>query len=256
MRDSTDIATAIEQVNGIVAAQNAALQSVKTALEGKAAGGGSGGWTKIGELTMGGTVFPITAYVDGIITVVPQDGLYPTVNQNRILRKPDYSTYQNVRLVATETAGQYSMRNLDGQVYAPSDIDFTQYILEEPEATLLTFENIPAFNYHKARFVAPLMPCHGMRGSFASNYAGLYVYNVYVYDMGGKPGCEIWLENDTAYDSNKICVRASYFTGIQGLGYHNQVRFVDKPATPNSIGFRSESAILAIDSKVELWGRN
>lgn len=38
MRDSTDIATAIEQVNGIVAAQNAALQSVKTALEGKAAG--------------------------------------------------------------------------------------------------------------------------------------------------------------------------------------------------------------------------
>lgn len=41
MRDSTDIANAIEQVNGIVAAQNAALQSVKTALEGKAAGGGT-----------------------------------------------------------------------------------------------------------------------------------------------------------------------------------------------------------------------
>lgn len=38
MRDSTDIANAIEQVNGIVAAQNAALQSVKTALEEKAAG--------------------------------------------------------------------------------------------------------------------------------------------------------------------------------------------------------------------------
>lgn len=45
MRDSTDIANAIEQVNGIVAAQNVALQSVKTALEGKAAGGGSGSTT-------------------------------------------------------------------------------------------------------------------------------------------------------------------------------------------------------------------
>ena len=39
MRDSTDIANAIEQVNGIVAAQNVALQSVKTALEEKTAGG-------------------------------------------------------------------------------------------------------------------------------------------------------------------------------------------------------------------------
>lgn len=224
------------------------------------AGGGGGtsadGWTKIGELTMGGTVFPITAYADGIITVTPQDGVYPTVQQNRILRKPDYSAYENVQLVATETAGQYSMKNLDGQTYAPSGKDFTQYVLEEPEAMLLTFTNTPAFAYHKARFTAPLMPCHGMHGSFASTYSGLYVYDAYVYNMGAQSGCEIWLENDATYDTSKICVRASYFSGKGGAGDHNQVRIVNKPTIPTSIGFRNESAVLAINSKVELWGRN
>lgn len=211
-------------------------------------------WTKIGELTMGGTTFAISAYADGVITVTPNDGVYPTVGVTRLLRKNDGSTYVQVVLTAAETEGQYTM-SWDYNTYAPTDVDLTQYVVEEPEADILTFSNIPAFSYHKARFTAPYMGARGMRGSFASSYSGLNVYNQYAYNIGQK-GVEIILENSESYSSDKINVKASYYCGAAGGGTYNQVRTINKPATPTSIQFYSKSSMLAIGSKVELWGRN
>lgn len=212
------------------------------------------GWTKIGELTMDGTDFTISAYADGVITVTPIDGVYPTVGVTRLLRKNDGSNYVQVVLTATETEGQYTM-SWDYNTYAPTDVDLTQYVVEEPEADVLTFSNIPAFLYHKARFIAPYMGARGMRGSFESAYAGLYVYNIYANNIG-LYGVEIVLESAESYSTDKINVKASYYCGNQGKGTYDQVRTIDKPATPTSITFYSGSSMLSINSKVELWGRN
>lgn len=211
-------------------------------------------WTKIGELTMDGTTFAISAYADGVITVTPNDGVYPTVGVTRLLRKNDGSNYVQVVLTATETEGQYTM-SWDYNTYAPTDVDLTQYVVEEPEADVLTFSNIPAFLYHKARFIAPYMGARGMRQSFESGYAGLYVGNVYAHNIGLN-GVEIVLESAESYSTDKINVKASYYCGKQGGGTYDQVRTIDKPATPTSITFRSASSMLSINSKVELWGRN
>lgn len=215
---------------------------------------GYDGWTKIGELTMYGTDFTISAYADGVITVTPIDGVYPTVGVTRLLRKNDGSTYVQVVLTAAETEGQYTM-SWDYNTYAPTDVDLTQYVVEEPEADILTFSNIPAFSYHKARFTAPYMGARGMRGSFVSSYSGLYVYNQYANNIG-LTGVEIILESAGSYTPDKINAKASYYCGKAGGGTYNQVRTINKPATPTSIGFRSESSMLSINSKVELWGRN
>ena len=212
------------------------------------------GWTKIGELTMGGTTFAISAYADGVITVTPNDGVYPTVGVTRLLRKNDGSNYVQVVLTATETEGQYTM-SWDYNTYAPTDVDLTQYVVEEPEADVLTFSNIPAYSYHKARFTAPFMGARGMRQSFESVYAGLYVYNIYANNIG-LYGVEIVLESAESYSTDKINVKASYYCGKQGGGTYDQVRTIDKPATPTSITFRSATSMLSINSKVELWGRN
>lgn len=212
-------------------------------------------WTKIGELTMDGTTFAISAYADGVITVTPNDGVYPTVDICRIFRKADYSNYILAKLYVTDTEGQYTMKNMDNGIYAPTDVDFTQYIIEEPETRSLEFTNIPSFAYHKARFTAPIMVSHGMRGTLASNYNGLNVYNVNAYNIGLK-AIEIILESAGSYSPNKINVKASYYCGTPGGGTYNQVRTIDKPATPTSIMFHNASSMLSIGSKIELWGRN
>ena len=71
MRDSTDIAHAIEQVNGIVSSQTAALAELKVLVQTKAAG--SGGAALFGVICDGTTLYPISGVTvseaDGVITL-------------------------------------------------------------------------------------------------------------------------------------------------------------------------------------------
>ena len=229
-----------------------------TAWEAVAAEGSSDGWTKIGELTMGGTIFPISAYADGVITVTPQNGVYPTTNHNRIARKEDYSSYILIRLYATETAGQFTMKNFDNQTYAPTDVDLTQYIIEEPDAETLTFSSIAPYTYHKVRAVMPLMACHGMRSSFTGLYAypPLHVGNMYAYQLG-RQGCEVNFETCSSYSADKIATKASWISALKNSGTYDLILTNSKPSSPPaSLGFFVESAMLSIGTRVELWGRN
>lgn len=261
-RNSENIAGAISAVNNIVSTQTEALAQIKTTLARKAAGANSDGWTKIGELTMGGTTFPISAYADGVITVTPQDGVYPTTSDtthhNRIARKADYSDYILIRLYSTETAGQFTMKNLDNQTYAPTDKDLTQYIIEEPDAESLTFSNIASYTYHKVRATMPLMACHGMRASFTGTYAyaPLHVYNAYAYALG-KTGCEVDFETCSSYSADKLATKASWISATKNSGAWDYLQVTNKPASPpTSLSFFVESAMLSIGTRVELWGRN
>lgn len=261
-RNSENIAGAISAVNGIVSAQTKALAQIKTALASKAAGASNGGWTKIGELTMGGTTFPISAYADGVITVTPQDGVYPTTSETtvhtRIARKADYSDYILIWLCATDTAGQFTMKNLDNQTYAPTDKDLTQYIIEEPDAELLTFSSVAPYVYHKVRATMPLMACHGMRASFTGTYAyaPLHVSNVYAYVLG-KTGCEVNFETCSSYSADKLATKASWISTTANSGTWDYLQVTNKPTLPpTSLTFLVESAMLSIGTRVELWGRN
>lgn len=214
------------------------------------------GWTKIGELTMDGTTFAISAYADGVITVTPNDGVYPTVDICRVFRKADYSNYILAKLYATDTEGQYTMKNMDNGAYAPTDVDFTQYIIEEPSSSFLSFTNIPAFTYHKVRFTAPMMVSHGMRASILSyDYNPFNISNVYAYNIG-TTGCEIIFETDESYLPEKINTRVSYFSSKVNTGTWNLAVSKDRPAIPSTISFRNASSMLTINTKLELWGRN
>ena len=229
-----------------------------TEWEATTAEGSSGGWTKIGELTMGGTTFLISAYADGVITVTPQNGVYPTTVHNRIARKADYSSYILIKLYATETAGQFTMKNLDNQTYAPTDVDLTQYIIEEPDAETLTFSSIAPYMYHKVRATMPLMACHGMRVSFTGTYAyaPLRVLNVYAY-MLGKTGCEVNFETCSSYSADKLATKASWISTTTNSGTWDYLQVTNKPASPpTSLTFLVQSAMLSIGTRVELWGRN
>lgn len=101
MRDSPDIAHAIEQVNGIVAAQNAALQSVKTALEGKAAvGGSSGGGINYGKPWVRPSNFPNYDYIDR----TNEEALYLTYDCTVAKAFPDVPQYASFA-IGGSTAG-------------------------------------------------------------------------------------------------------------------------------------------------------
>lgn len=213
-------------------------------------------WTKIGELTMDGTTFAISAYADGVITVTPNDGVYPTVDICRIFRKADYSSYILAKLYVTDTEGQYTMKNMDGGIYAPTDVDFTQYIIEEPDAESLTFSSIVPYVYHKARATMPLMACHGARASLLANYAPFNVYNVYAFNLGVR-GCEVVFEICSSYSPEKLATKATWTSANVNTGTWDYLKITDKPSSPpTSIKFYSGSAVLAIGTRIELWGRN
>ena len=213
------------------------------------------GWTKIGELTMGGTTFPISAYADGVITVTPQDGVYPDVNKNTVVRKNDYSGVIALRLVATENAGQYTMTNLDGSVYAPTNIDLTQYVIEKPESEQLTFSNVPAFSYYKVRITTPAFVTHGGRSSIMSSFSPFGLNEQYYHLSGGS--VEVVQEMCSCPIDGKIYVRTLTRGHDYGLTRNLQMFLLaNKPATPTSIGFSHYNGLMTIDTRIELWGRN
>ena len=122
---------------------------------------GGDGWTVIVELTMEGTKFIISDYTDGVITVTPDNGIYPSVGRNYVIRKPDYSAYINARLVATETEGKFTLVNLDSAAYTPSE-DLTQYVIDAPDVWgELVFSNLTSFSYLKIGITTPLLSAHG-----------------------------------------------------------------------------------------------
>ena len=218
-------------------------------------GGGSDGWTEIGEITLEGTEFIISAYSDGIATISPENGVYPPVNKNIVLRKPDYSGYINVRFIATGTEGQYTMKNLDGAVYAPSD-DLTQYVVDVPSADYLYFSNIPAFSFFKAKITTPLLCAHGLRTLFISSYGPFNIVGADCASLSGG-AAEVVLETEDSPIAGKIYSKGSFKgkSASRTNGY-DIIRMFDRPTAPANINFFHNNYILTIGTKAKLFGRN
>ena len=211
-------------------------------------------WTKIGELTMDGTNFAISAYADGVITVTPNDGVYPTANKNLMVRNADYSKMWSLKVIETENDGQYTMKTLDNTAWAPTDVDLTQFVLEEPSSVSLEFSNIPEYSYFKVRITTPAFITHSARTSITSSY--LFGLNVQYYIHHGGP-IDITQETVECPISGKVYIK----TDIHGFNYtttqnHQMFLLVDKPATPTSISFSHYNQLMTINTKIELWGRN
>lgn len=218
-------------------------------------GGGSDGWTEIGEITLEGTEFIISAYSDGIVTISPENGVYPQVNKNTVLRKSDYSSYVNVSFVATGTDGQYTMKNLDGAVYAPSD-DLTQYVVDVPSANSISFSNIPEFSFFKAIITTPILSVNGLRATIKSSYGPFDLTDgSSAYISGG--AAELVFETEDSPIAGKIYSKVSFKgnSASRTNGY-DIIRMVDRPTAPANINFFHYNNLLTIGTKVKLWGRN
>ena len=218
-------------------------------------GGGSDGWTEIGEITLEGTEFIISAYSDGIATISPKNGVYPPANKNTVLRKPDYSGHINVKFIATGTEGQYTMKNLDGAVYAPSD-DLTQYVVDVPSADYLSFYNIPEFSFFKAKITTPLLSVHGVRISLASSYRPFDIVGSDCASLSGG-AVEVVLETEDSPIAGKIYSKGNFKgkSASRANGY-DIIRMFDRPTAPANIEFYHYNYLLTIGTKVKLWGRN
>lgn len=216
---------------------------------------GSDGWTEIGEITLDGTEFIISAYSDGVVTITPENGVYPPVKKNIVLKKQDYSAYINVRFIATGTEGQYTMVNLDGVVYAPTD-DITQYVVDVPSAESLYFSNIPDFSFFKAKITTPLLSAHGTRATIQSSYKPFsFIDGDYAKLAGG--AAELVFETEESPIAGKIYSKGSFKGEIanRSNGY-DVIKIFDRSATPANMSFFHFNGLLTIGTKVKLWGRN
>lgn len=217
-------------------------------------GGNSDGWEKIGEVTLESTIFIISAYVDGVLTVSSTEGVYPQTGQNTVLRKQDYSGYITGKLVATDVEGQYTMVNLDGATYAPSD-DLTQYVIDVSKQGFIEFSSISEYQYFKARFTSPLLITHGVRPSISSNYYPLGFLNGNYYGIAGGP-VEIILETMPSPITDKIYSTACFKRkNPGGTAVFDTIQLFDRPSIPSTISFVHFNNLFIGGTKIELWGK-
>lgn len=221
---------------------------------GDAASGGDG-WTEIGELTVEGTEFIISDYTDGVITVTPDNGIYPSVGRGYVIRKPDYSAYINACLVATETEGKFTLVNLDNAVYTPSE-DLTQYVIDATDAWgELAFSNLPSFSYLKIGITTPLLSSHGSRSTISISGKIQFTIGTSCSNLTGG-AVEMIVETDESPVSGKDYVKVS-FKGKKpdrSNGY-DVIDFVNK-STSDIIKIGHYNGLMVSGTNVKMWGRN
>ena len=247
-------------ISGASAGQMAKVKAVDasgapTSWEAGDAASGGDGWTEIGELTVEGTEFIISDYTGGVITVTPDNGIYPSIGRSYVIRKPDYSAYINARLVATETEGKFTMVNLDNAVYTPSE-DLTQYVIDAPHASgELVFSNLPSFSFFKIGITTPLLSSHGSRTTIEILGKIQFTIGTSCSNLTGG-AVEAIIETDESPVSGKDYVKAS-FKGKKtdrSNGY-DVIDFVSK-STSDSIKIKHYNGLMVSGTNVKLWGRN
>lgn len=216
---------------------------------------GGDGWTEIGELTVEGTKFIISDYTDGVITVTPDNGIYPSVGRNYVIRKPDYSAYINARIVATETEGKFTLVNLDNGAYTPSE-DLTQYVIDAPDAWgELVFSNLTSFSYFKIGITIPLLSSHGLRSTIGISGKIQFSIGASCSNLTGG-AVEAIIETDESPVSGKDYVKASFKgkSPNRSNGY-DVIDFINK-STSDIIKIGHYNGLMVSGTNVKLWGRN
>ena len=216
---------------------------------------GGDGWTEIGELTVEGTKFIISDYTDGVITVTPDNGIYPSVGRSYVIRKPDYSAYINARIVATETEGKFTLVNLDNGAYAPSE-DLTQYVIDAPDAWgELVFSNLTSFSYFKIGITIPLLSSHGLRSTIGISGKIQFSIGASCSNLTGG-AVEAIIETDESPVSGKDYVKASFKgkSPNRSNGY-DVIDFVNK-STSDIIKIGHYNGLMVSGTNVKLWGRS
>lgn len=228
---------------------------IPTEWEAADAASGGDGWTEIGELTVEGTEFIISDYTDGVITVTPDNGIYPSVGRSYVIRKPDYSAYINARIVATETEGKFTLLNLDNAVYTPSE-DLTQYVIDATDASgELVFSNLPSFSFFKIGITTPLLSSHGSRSTIEISGKIQFIIGTSCSNLTGG-AVEAIIETDESPVSGKDYVKASFKgkSPNRSNGY-DVIDFVNK-STSDSIKIKHYNGLMVSGTNVKLWGRN
>lgn len=244
----------VGQIAKITAVDDAGKPTAWEPMDMASGGVNSDGWEKIGEVALESTIFIISAYVDGVLTVSSTEGVYPQTGQNTVLRKQDYSGYITGKLVATDVEGQYTMVNLDGATYAPSD-DLTQYVIDVPKQGFIEFSSISEYQYFKARFTSPLLITHGVRQAISSNYYPLGFLNANYCGIAGGP-VEIILETMPSPITDKIYSTACFKRkNPGGTAVFDTIQLFDRPSIPSTISFVHFNNLFIGGTKIELWGK-
>lgn len=247
-------------ITGATVGQTVKIKSVDengvpTEWEAADAASGGDGWTEIGELTVEGTKFIISDYTDGVITVTPDNGIYPSVGRSYVIRKPDYSAYINARIVATETEGKFTLVNLDNGAYTPSE-DLTQYVIDAPDAWgELVFSNLTSFSYFKIGITIPLLSSHGLRSTIGISGKIQFSIGASCSNLTGG-AVEAIIETDESPVSGKDYVKASFKgkSPNRSNGY-DVIDFVNK-STSDIIKIGHYNGLMVSGTNVKLWGRN
>lgn len=205
------------------------------------------------SVTLGGTVYAIQDYTDGVITV---DGITTVNNEMKFfLRKYDYSSYIAVILAATGTDGQFTIKNEDGTVITPS-IDTETWVIEQAEAQSIAVNGLSGFKYIKIRITTPRFMTHGARSSFMLGYGGFGVDAdlAKLTNNAAEYECETFPAPINGYMYSRRIMRAktSNAIGKEAVGYS----LVTDTGVPDEIKLSHYNNMLTIGTKMEVWGKS
>lgn len=226
-------------------------------------GGGSGGgvsdesayaWKKIGEVTLTGKQLPITAVSNGVVTIDETDGAIKN-GKSYVVHPADYSSDStNWRFTATDTAGQYTVTNLDGGVVTPA-ASYVGWVIDILDAESAEIIIDGTYDFLKLRATTPTFAAHGARMTWNVNgYPTLSVSTVNV--SNGAPTEYVAETSEcplAGYMYSSQTSRSGRNNGGQNIRYQRRVtELID---VPSSISIVHYNSLMTIGTKFELWGR-
>lgn len=208
-------------------------------------------WTKIGEVTLGGTFEKISSYNDGVITF---ESFVPTIGSNYVISNQNGTdNFIQCRFVETDNEGEYTLTDLDKKAITPT-IDVTNQYVQNSDAKILSILNQTKYERYKLRVSTPRLLTYGARMTYqfpncfdfnpstslsyaASNY--MVIYEAYSYKTtDGKSFIKKEITNSKPHTNNEVvCSNVDMFSiGNWSLQHY--------------------AGLMTIGTHFELWGSN
>ncbi|MBQ7345256.1 MAG: hypothetical protein IJW45_04240 [Oscillospiraceae bacterium] len=215
--------------------------------------------TPFASVTMTGVIYPVLAYADNVITLDATDLDGRTVT----LRKADYSDGVCTKLAATETAGQYTVYNMDGTVGLGSYINltnfaasFSEWVVDAADADAMSISGLSVFEYLKIRVAAPRFVTHGSRDGFMIWYQSTRHPNIVFttpYQFAGQAFKGVYEMKPYDLVEGKMVLDQNYVSSAVKNGINHVNKLIDYATPSDTLKFGHYA--IPVGTRLEVWGR-
>lgn len=232
----------------------------------------SGGWTKLGDITVSETIeFIPLSFTGGIVTIDTNSKGYENLSSkmNCVVHPINVTTKVTPGVGFLQPvdfeAGTFEFYNRDGVIQSSAAYDPATYKISIMNVGSVVMENIEPYSRYKLRMTTPVISVHGLRQYFSCSISALQMMASVSANMSSGAIFESELFK-YPYDENYCYIRYRMAWGkiyggnstdeMQGFVMNNAGGAATQPPSSGEVSFNVVHMIFVNGTRFELWGTN